>query len=290
MNAPRRAPRIVIYIGPDKCGSTALYSLFQHHPDIAVPAVKDLFFFDRFYHRGLPWYYSQFVGDCPVLADVSHDYIFVPAASRRIAFSDIDYQLVVGLRSPYRRAVSAYRYMWYQGRVRMPFAEALDQIDELLGHGDYGHLLPQWEADHHRSRWRAFDFDAFAYDAFSLQQTFFESLDLSSFGQLPVLELNASRPAMLPAPLMRAARACGWGLRRLGAEATVQFTKNLMQRAPVRRGRPAVVPNASELPSELHARIVDVIERSGGPLRRILGKDPSSVWLEDFCAESDRYQ
>ena len=35
-----------LYIGPDKSGSTWLYEVLRRHPEVFVPSVKDLYFFD----------------------------------------------------------------------------------------------------------------------------------------------------------------------------------------------------------------------------------------------------
>ena len=46
-----RLPNLA-YIGPDKAGSSWLHTMLDHHPQVYVTEAKDLYFFDRFYHRG----------------------------------------------------------------------------------------------------------------------------------------------------------------------------------------------------------------------------------------------
>ena len=43
----------LVYIGPDKAGSTWLFHLLTHHEDVFVTPAKDLYFFDRFFDNGL---------------------------------------------------------------------------------------------------------------------------------------------------------------------------------------------------------------------------------------------
>ena len=52
----------LIYIGPDKAASTWFFQLFRAHPDIFVTPAKDLYFFDRYFEKGMDWYLQQFEG------------------------------------------------------------------------------------------------------------------------------------------------------------------------------------------------------------------------------------
>ncbi len=51
-----------MYIGPDKAGSSWLHEVLLIHPQVYMPVAKDLYFFDRYYDRGMSWYLSQFEG------------------------------------------------------------------------------------------------------------------------------------------------------------------------------------------------------------------------------------
>jgi hypothetical protein len=156
-----------LLIGPDKAGSTWLYEFLKWHPQTFVPDVKELFFFDRYWHRGPAWYLRQFAGAEPhhlVRADISHDYLYSKAAPHRVRqFLGAPDCLVV-VRDPAARAYSAYRYMQKQGRVSMKlsFAEAVAAVPELLDHGRYDRHVPRWESA--GLRVRLVDFDLLASD------------------------------------------------------------------------------------------------------------------------------
>ena len=49
-----------IYIGPDKAGSSWLHEVLIRHEQVFMPDAKDLYFFDRYYDRGVSWYATQF--------------------------------------------------------------------------------------------------------------------------------------------------------------------------------------------------------------------------------------
>ena len=49
-----------IYIGPDKAGSSWLHDVLIEHPQVFMTPAKDLYFFDRYYDKGLDWYAAHF--------------------------------------------------------------------------------------------------------------------------------------------------------------------------------------------------------------------------------------
>jgi hypothetical protein len=129
-----------IYIGPDKAGSSWLHEVLLTHPQVFMPVAKDLYFFDRYYDRGLPWYLSQFADASPqqtVVGEVCQDYLFCAEAPGRIADSLGSARFMVTLRDPADRAFSSYLYMLKQGQKPGTFLEALDGRPELIEHGRY---------------------------------------------------------------------------------------------------------------------------------------------------------
>jgi hypothetical protein len=135
-----------LFIGPDKAGSTWLHAVLMTHPQALLPAAKDLYFFDRYYGRGLDWYAGHFSGGTAadlVVAEVCHDYLFSPVAAERILATLPDVRLMVCLREPVARAFSSYLHMLRHGLTDLDFVTALKTIDELLDHGAYArHLEP----------------------------------------------------------------------------------------------------------------------------------------------------
>ena len=77
-----------LFVGADKCGSTWLFKVLQQHPQCFVPAAKDIYFFDRYYGRGLQWY-ASFFSSAPrsarAIGELSHDYLYSEQAAERIA-------------------------------------------------------------------------------------------------------------------------------------------------------------------------------------------------------------
>lgn len=137
-----------IYIGPDKAGSSWLHEVLIRHDSIFMPPAKDLYFFDRYYSRGMPWYLAHFEGAGPqhtVVGEVCQDYLFHPQAPARIRESLDDVRFMVTLRDPAERAFSSYLYMLKQGETPGTFLEALESRPELLDHGRYATNLARFE-------------------------------------------------------------------------------------------------------------------------------------------------
>ncbi|HEY2345803.1 MAG TPA: sulfotransferase [Xanthomonadaceae bacterium] len=138
-----------LFIGADKCGSSWLHKVLSEHPQCFIPPAKDIYFFDRFYEKGLDWY-LRFFADAPgqarCVGEVCHDYLYSAQAAQRIARDLPDVKLVAFLREPADRTFSHYLYMIRSGRTRVSFREALESYPELVEHSSYAkHLAPYFE-------------------------------------------------------------------------------------------------------------------------------------------------
>lgn len=139
-----------LYVGPDKAGSSWLHEMLLKHPDTYLTPAKDLYFFDRYYDRGLAWYAAQFrdARDETVVGEVCQDYLFHPEAAGRIHATLGPVKVMVCLRDPVERAWSSYLYMRKHGIGPETFGEALRSRPELLEHGRYAtgleRFLDRW--------------------------------------------------------------------------------------------------------------------------------------------------
>lgn len=134
----------VVYIGPDKAGSSWLHAALSLHPQVHLSEAKDLYFFDRFYSRGPQWYAEQFRGSGPqhlAVGEVCPDYLASPQAPSRMHEVIPEARLVATLRDPATRAFSSYLYMRKHGEGPDTFREALSTFPDLLEHGRYGTQL-----------------------------------------------------------------------------------------------------------------------------------------------------
>ena len=134
-----RLPNLV-YIGPDKAGSSWLFKLFNVHPDIYVTPAKDIYFFDRYYDKGMDWYAKQFAGceNQKIVSEISHDYLYDEPAIARIKEHMPDAKLMVSLREPAERTFSAYLHLIKSGNFEGTFEEAIEAQPQVVDNSCYG--------------------------------------------------------------------------------------------------------------------------------------------------------
>lgn len=200
-----------VYIGPDKAGSSWLHEVLGRHPDVYLCPAKGLYYFDRYYGRGLDWYDAQFADGAArrVRGEICTDYLAFPHAAERMAHDVPHARLMVTLRDPAERAFSSYLHMLRSGWRAGTFAEALDRYPELIEHGRYATQLERFRRRFGRDAIHLAVFDDLVADP----QAFLDAV--TTWLAIAPLPLDPSlRQARLPAGRARSApvsRAVSWG-------------------------------------------------------------------------------
>ena len=142
-----------IYLGPEKSGTSWLHGTLSRHPQVYLTPAKDLFFFNRFYDRGLDWYREQFAAadSQPVVGEIAHRYLTDPTALERMRRDLGEIKLMTTVRDPVDRAWSGYLYYRKHGVHSGSFREALADKEQLLNSGRYataiGRVLQHFPKD-----------------------------------------------------------------------------------------------------------------------------------------------
>jgi hypothetical protein len=130
-----------LHIGPGKTGSTWLHEVLIHDPEFYFSEAKDLYFFSRYYDRGLDWYGAQFREARPehkIIGEVTPDYLAHPEAAERILTClGPDVRLMVTLREPASRAWSAYLHLSRHGLAASSFIQTAREDASVLDDGRY---------------------------------------------------------------------------------------------------------------------------------------------------------
>ncbi|ADE14482.1 sulfotransferase [Nitrosococcus halophilus Nc 4] len=218
-----------IYIGPDKAGSTWLYRILKKHSQVFLPDAKELFYFDKYYHKGPEWYLKQFSTASSahvVVGEISHDYLFSTDACRRIAKDLPHAKLMVCLREPVDRAFSSYLYMVRQGRVKESFETALQHVEELVDHGRYAKHLSHYLEQFSREQIYVGIFDDLKSDPLGFMNGIYEFLGIDNF-ELPEELTKKVLPAAKPRSfwLARFAKQTALCIRAIGLPAVVSRIK-----------------------------------------------------------------
>ena len=126
-----------LIIGAAKAGTTTLHAYLRPHPEIFMPARKELRFFAyggsgddyTFPVKTLEEYEGYFAdaGDAKAIGEASPNYIRTPAAAGRIKALIPDCRLVVSLRNPVEQSFSAYLMVVRNGALagNVSYREAL---------------------------------------------------------------------------------------------------------------------------------------------------------------------
>jgi hypothetical protein len=193
----------VIYIGPDKAGSTWLFQALSSHPDVFVTPAKDLYFFDRYYERGLAWYKRQFVGGTgfPVVGEISHDYLYSRPAAQRMHDTLPNVQLLVCLREPVERTFSAYLHLVKTGIFKGSFAAALQTHPGLIERSRYGKWISSYLECYPRNQLHCLVFDELRQDPVQFAHDLWQRLGLR-----PATVDASLRNQVLPASRSRSVR------------------------------------------------------------------------------------
>jgi hypothetical protein len=271
-----------MHIGPGKSGSTWLHEVLVQHSQVYLTDAKDLYFFSRYYQRGLDWYCAQFRDARPehvVVGEVSPEYLSCPEAAQRIRDSlGPDVRLAVTLREPADRAFSSYLYLRKHGLARPSFRATAEASPELIDEGRY--------ATHLRRYLRCFDakalhvsvFDDLAADPQAYLDDITDWLGIDR-QVVPPEELAARLPAStarwLPLAML-IQRTADWVRRHDGADLVGRVKRSaVVQRAlykPLGQERPVMsAEDVDFVRQQLEPEITGIEEEFGIPLRERWG-------------------
>jgi hypothetical protein len=262
-----------IFIGPDKSGSSWLHHVLSQHPQGYVPPSKDIYFFDRYYDRGLEWYFRHFV-DCPpdarAVGELSHDYLFSPLAAERIRADLPDVRLITSLREPLDRSFSQYLYMRRNAITHKPFEEAVKDHPEILSNSLYARHLEAYFALFQRNQIKTMFYDHLKAEPRSF------ALEIFDFLGLATLEMDFSsrvRPASQARSRLaaRAAHVLAVKARNHGFGRLVGWAKrSWMQEALY---KPYAMAEKPTLPADTRRRFAGYFDADIARLERLLHVD-----------------
>ena len=130
-----------LYAGTSKAGSSWIYEILQEHPEVFIPAAKDIMFFSQEYERGIDWYGSFFdkSAGAGAVGEICHDYYLKKEFAQRIQTHLPDVKLVFCLREPVDWMISQHGFILAAKRVSGSYLEFLGENSYLPGvvWGDY---------------------------------------------------------------------------------------------------------------------------------------------------------
>lgn len=153
----------VFIAGAQKAGTTSLHYWLADHPDVFAPeGLKDFHFFSKneHYDKGQPYLDTLFrkgYQNQKVVLDSSVNYLYFPYVPERISQWMPDAKIIIQLRNPIHRALSAYLFNFKYGieensietalrkEETSPFSDRYDLENfTYLEHGLYAQQLRRW--------------------------------------------------------------------------------------------------------------------------------------------------
>ncbi len=135
-----------ICVGAGKAGTTWLWEMLRLHPDVYLPDVKEIHYFNDIAYEGsdvrnpnhrkpVAWYLRFFAPARPgqVCGEISPSYLWSETAPDAIHAFDPGMRILIMLRDPVERLFSSYLFGQQKGEIgRVSFEEALLTVDYLL--------------------------------------------------------------------------------------------------------------------------------------------------------------
>lgn len=138
----------VLFIGPQRAGTSWLYRYFVQRRDVCLPLdVKEIFFFDENYERGLDYYKSHFQPkpEHKVALEITTTSFSHPAAPGRILETcGASVRLMCPLREPVMRSYSLYKHYKRYGMVEGTLQEAVQKRPDIIESSRYATHLENW--------------------------------------------------------------------------------------------------------------------------------------------------
>lgn len=130
-----------IIAGGQKCGTTSTAAILAGHPDVFVPAMKEIHFFDNEskVSRGVEFYQRFFrgAGLKRVILDITPNYMYAPEVPQRIKSMAPGVKLIFLVRNPVDRAYSHYWNSVRLQAVNSDFETALENNPVYIEKGMY---------------------------------------------------------------------------------------------------------------------------------------------------------
>jgi len=121
-------------LGAQKAGTTTLHELLSQHPNVYLPPIKEVHYFDLHFDHDSDWYAAHFrvARRHQTCGEISPYYLFHPEAPRRIRSLLPDVKLIVLLRDPVERSISGYYHSMRREYEYLSIEDAFTEEERRL--------------------------------------------------------------------------------------------------------------------------------------------------------------
>lgn len=268
-----------LIIGAAKSGTTSLYHYLRAHPQIFMPATKELSFFNR---EGdwnlLDWYEKQFEGAKGALAvgEASPKYAMhpvYPGVPQRIAKILPRARLIYVVRNPIERMHSHYMERLFNGRREGPIEKALPADPLYIGASRYAAQIELYLEHFSREQLLVITAERLRREGEQTMARIFRFLDVDADWDASILgkEFNRTRDKTARRPFFK--KADGVGAYRKLTSLVPRQIKEIARPLTTRsfKNVNAVIPD------DLRRRLIDALRDDVRRLYRYLD-EPFDGW------------
>ncbi len=137
-----------LFIGPQRAGTTWVDRYLRSRGDVCLPEdVKEIFYFDRNFDRGVEFYTSHFQPQDKhqLIMEITATSFDHPDAPERVLdVCGTDIKLICPLRHPVIRSYSLYLHYLRYGIVQGSLQEAVKQEPQILSSSFYAQHIGRW--------------------------------------------------------------------------------------------------------------------------------------------------
>jgi hypothetical protein len=268
-----------LYVGVSKAGSSWIYEILREHPEVFVPAAKDIQFFDYSYERGVDWYLSFFgLGKGKkAVGEIAHDYFLYEETAARIKKHLPDVRLFCCLREPIDQILSTFVYRRNVVLDKKTTLEDFALREEVLHLCDYYYNLFPFYEKFPRENILVLFFDDLKKDSALFARRIYEFLQVDPTF-IPESLNKRVLPASEPRSLMLAhlAYKTGLVLRKLGLANIVGLVKRdeTFQKLFLKR-----VKTKPDIPEEVKKGLREYYRERYRHLPELIGQPLPEGWL-----------
>lgn len=200
-----------VCLGAQKSGTTYIANALRAHPEIQIPASKELYYFSPVgeynsgpnfsqcnFGRDLDWYIGQFATDGRKCGEISTHYLFDPACAARLKSAFPELRVFAVLRNPVDRAFSQYNMERYKtGKEKRTLSEIIHEEpdNEIIRRGLYAEQLKPYIDEFEPKNIRVYIFEDMVSDPVSFFDDLFDFLDVDRDFSPPAQQkrMNPSR-------------------------------------------------------------------------------------------------
>jgi len=266
-----------LVIGAPRCGTTWIDENLRRHPDIYMPAKKELHFFDRHYGLGIEHYEASFAGwnGEKAVGEATPDYLHGLYASHGqdvaalIAKHLPGVKLIVSLRNPVDRAYSHFLNVKakHEHNLDLTFEEKLRKVRggaEIIREGFYAEHLSRYYALFPRESILVLLYDELVADPKAFLERIYRFLEVDPSFDSPAIDARINmavgkKHLARSRPLWYLSRA----LSRLDAHRLSERLRRL-------NARPA-----PQMSGETRRMLIDIYREANKELERLIGRDLS---------------